>query len=71
MRHHFSRHKYEYPTPNIIVGMAELSYDPKRKGWVIHGGSVIRDKHKAIEYARKVHELYIANCTAFNRKRHI
>ena len=46
-----------YQTPNIIIGLAEVHYVPRLRGWIVSGGDVIKDVGQAMHYAYKQNEL--------------
>jgi hypothetical protein len=48
-----------YQTPNIIIGLAEIYYVPRLKGWIVPGGTVLKDVGQAMHYAYKLNELMV------------
>lgn len=57
-----SRYKHFEGDKNIIIGNAELVYviQPIR-GWITLCGNIITNKQDAINYAKKLNELYTYN----------
>ena len=50
-----------YETKNILVGKAELVYSIHNNGWMLPGGSVVKNQVDAIKYACKFNDLIIYN----------
>ena len=42
---------------DISVGMAQLFYNPVKRGWVAPGGIIITDLNEALRYACQLDEL--------------